>query len=136
MSPDDEGDLVAAWAADLAETGHAEVVHHDLVAQPVGFLEIVGDEHRRHMPVRENGCQLLAQRLAQPRVQGGERLIEEEESGIGGEGAAKGDALALPARDLVGPTITSATRRSTSARGRPRSPNPILAATLRCGNNA
>src|SRR6266536_3246189 len=33
-------------------------------------------------------------------------------------------------------SITSATRRWTTARGRPRSPNPTLAATLRCGKSA
>ena len=86
----------------------ARLVHDDLIAQPVRLLDIVGDEDGRHVPVRENGRQLLAQGLAQPHVERGERLVEEQEGRIGREGTAEGDPLALASRDLVRPPMLEA----------------------------
>ncbi len=44
---------------------------------------------------------LLAQRVAQPGVERRERLVEQHDLGVGGQGAGERDALALAARQLV-----------------------------------
>ncbi len=61
----------------------------------------MGDQHRRDPPAGEDAAQLVAQRLAQRQVERGERLVEQEQGGIGGERAAEGHPLALAARQLA-----------------------------------
>ena len=43
-----------------------------------------------------------AHRGPQRGIEGGEGLVEEDDLGIGGQGAGQGDALLLPAGELVG----------------------------------
>jgi len=52
----------------------------------------------------ENGAQGGAQRWGDVDVEGGERFVEQEEGRIGGQRTGDGDALRLPARELVGAT--------------------------------
>ena len=61
----------------------------------------MGDEQRARPRRAQDAGDLLAQRLAQPGVERRERLVEQHDLGIGGEGARERDALALAAGQLV-----------------------------------
>ena len=79
-------------------------------------------------------------------VEVGERLVEEEERGLAGDGAADGDALALAAGELLRLAVEQAldlqdlgglrsTAAAISARGAPRifRPKPRFCRTDMCG---
>ena len=81
---------------------HAAALEHgDAVAEQQGVEQVVGDEHRRapdqhvaqHAPYEGSGRH----------VESGERLVEEQQPGVGREGPGDGDALRLPAGELGGP---------------------------------
>ena len=76
--------------------------HGDAVAELGGLFDVVGHEHdrlaKRPLQVEE----LVLQSLAGDGVDGGERLVHEQNGGIGPEGACHAHPLALPPGQLVG----------------------------------
>jgi hypothetical protein len=66
------------------------------------LFEIVGDENECRLKSTLNAPQLRAHLSAQPRVEGGERFIEEKDVRLQNEGPRESDALRLAARDFVG----------------------------------
>ena len=98
--------------------------------------------------VREVRAQVASQLGAGADVERGERLVEQQEPGLGHERACQRDALLLPARQRrrlrVGAVVaarrvraTRVARRRASARLVPRlrSPNATFSSTVRCGNS-
>ena len=94
------------------------------------------------------GTELAPQLGPGPDVEGGERLVEQQQPGLGDERAGQGDALLLTTGERAGlalgdgqprPTRSShspARRRASAARiPRLRSPNATFSSTLRCGNS-
>ena len=63
---------------------------------------IVGDHHERHADIVLDLGEFGTHRIAQLGVERGERLVEQEHLGPLDQRAGEGDALALPARELVG----------------------------------
>jgi hypothetical protein len=74
----------------------------DHVGERQGLLLVVGDEQGAGAGGPEDRGDLLAQRHPQPGVERGERLVEQHDLGLVGQGPGEGDALALAARQLVG----------------------------------
>ena len=76
-------------------------VHH---RQPVGdgerLLLVVRDVHGRDAEPAQQLGELVAQRFLQLRVEGGERLVEQQHARAHGHGARQGHALALPAGEF------------------------------------
>ncbi len=67
------------------------------------LLQIVGDEKHGDVEPAMQRRDLLLQRLARHAVDGGERLVQQQHLRVAGERARQGDALALAARELIGP---------------------------------
>ena len=65
-----------------------------------GLLLVVGDEHGRHVHLVVQAPQPVAQLLAHLRVEGAERLVEQQQARLDGERPGQGHALALAAREL------------------------------------
>ena len=65
----------------------------------------MGDDERGGPGAVERVAHLGANRLAQRGVERGEGLVEEDERGVGGERTGEGDALLLPAGQLVGAAV-------------------------------
>ena len=76
------------------------VVHHDVVGQPVRLREVVRHEHGRRAPVARI-ARSSSRRARRAAVEGRERLVEEQDRGVDGEGASERDALALASRELA-----------------------------------
>ena len=75
--------------------------HRDPVGERQGLLLVVRDvqDRRPHAPLE--GLQLDPHLLAQPGVQVRQRLVEEQDRGIGRQGAGERHALLLAAGELV-----------------------------------
>ena len=85
----------------LAGLLDSTLVHdHDLPGDLHRLLLVVGDEDRRHVDLVVETAKPLAQLLADVRVQGPERLVEQQHLGLDGERASQRHALALAAREL------------------------------------
>jgi hypothetical protein len=104
---DETGDeLVGGLLVDLA--GRADLFQaaagedDDAVADFHRLLLVVGDEDRGDVEIVVEADQPFAQFLADLGVDGAERFVEEEDAGLGGEGAGDGHALPLSAGQLVG----------------------------------
>jgi hypothetical protein len=94
------GSPTISWGG--AGLDDAALAHDDdLVRQLHGLGLIVGDEEAGHVELLMQGAQPLPQLVADARVQGAERLVQQEDLGVRGEGAGEGDALPLAAGDLV-----------------------------------
>jgi len=92
--------------ADLLDAG---VVHDDdFVGEFEGFLLVVGDENGGEVDAFVEFAEPAAEFLADFGVERAEGFVEQEDFGLGGEGAGEGDALALAAGELVGPTVGDA----------------------------
>ena len=79
------------------------LVHHDdAVGHRQRFFLIVGDEDRRDAELALQRADFLAQRDADARVEGGQRLVEQQDLRARGERAGERDALLLAARQLIG----------------------------------
>jgi hypothetical protein len=92
--------------ADLLDAG---VVHdNDLVGELEGLLLVVGDKDGGEVDVFLEIEEPAAEFLADFGVEGAKRFVEEEDFGLGGEGAGEGDALALAAGELVGEAVAEA----------------------------
>ena len=77
------------------------VVDDDPVGELVGLGQIVGHEDRGDAPVAQGPLQVVAELAAQRRVEGRERLVEQEQLRIHGERAPEGDALLLAPGQLA-----------------------------------
>ena len=81
--------------ADLGDPPGVE--DHHAVGHGHGLLAVVGHEDGGEAEALLEASHLVAHVLPDPRVEVRERLVEEEDGRIDGEGAGEGDALALPA---------------------------------------
>ena len=95
-----------ARAADLLEL--AVVDDGDLVGDLHRLVLVVRDEHRRHVDDVVQLAQPLAELGANARVEGAERLVEEQHLRLGRERAREAHALPLPARELRGVAVAEA----------------------------
>ena len=77
------------------------VVDHDAIGELKRLRQIVGDEHGGLAPLAQDGRELPAELPAKRRVQGGERLVEEQEPGVHRERPAEGHALLLAPRQFA-----------------------------------
>ncbi len=83
------------WAG---ESGGGAGEDEDVVGQPDGFVDIVGDEEGGGVGVDEEVAQKGLEVEAKKGVDGGEGFVEEEEAGVDGEGAGQGGTLGHAAR--------------------------------------
>jgi len=87
----------------------AAVVHHrDAVAHGEGLLLVVRDEDEGDADVVLDRLQLDLQFLAEPRVQGAQGLVEEQDARLEHERTRERDALLLPTGELRGPAVLEA----------------------------
>src|SRR4051812_12921343 len=108
--PDEAGDEQVArmmvklqWRSDLLD--HAALKHDDLVGHGHGLDLVVGHiDHGRGQLLMQLG-KLDPHLNAERRIQVGQRFVEQEDLGLPDDGAADGDALALTARKILGPTF-------------------------------
>ncbi len=87
-----------ARPADLLD--HAVVHHRDLVGDLHRLLLVVGDEDGRDVHLFVEAPQPFAQLRAHARVEGAERLVEQEHLGLDRERAGERHPLPLAAREL------------------------------------
>jgi hypothetical protein len=92
------------WAGELL---HVTAVAHDRdpVADADGLLDVVRDEHDRLAHGLLETEELRLKALADDRVDGGERLVHEQDGGVGRQGPGHPGALALPAGELGGVAV-------------------------------
>ena len=86
-------------AADLEDAPLADDAHP--MGERGGVLEVVRDEHRRQAQRVEQLPQLRADASPRVRVESRERLVEQQDRRIPGEGTRQRDPLAFPARELA-----------------------------------
>ncbi len=79
---------------------HAVVHHHDAVGHGQGFLLVMGHHDGGDAQPPLQRADLVAQGLAHPRVERGERLVEEQQRGRGRQRPGQGNALLLAAGEL------------------------------------
>ena len=104
--PDEVGDVVVGRSADqlLGSAGLDDVAvahDHDVVAQLEGLGQVVGDEHHRLADLIVEAQDLVLHVAPDQRIEGAERLIEEHDLGIHGEGAGQPDSLLHPTGELI-----------------------------------
>ncbi len=75
---------------------------HQPVGEHHGVQWVVRDEDRHRLELRQVAAQLRAYVESGAGVEGGEGFVEEEQAGVGGEGAGEGDALGLAAGETAG----------------------------------
>ena len=86
------------------------VVEHDqLVAEVPDDAEVVGDQHERQPEVADERAQQVEDLDPHGHVERAHRLVADEQARARGDGAGDGDALLLPAGELV--RIAPADRR-------------------------
>src|SRR5437762_855985 len=73
----------------------------DPITQTNCFPDVVSDKDNGFASRFPNALEIAIKLLAGERIEGGKRLIHQEDAWIGGEGASQGDALFHPARKLV-----------------------------------
>ena len=78
------------------------LVEDQAIAELVGLAEIVGDEHDGAAEPDDQGAQLLAELSAERRVEGRERLVEQQHRRVRRDGAAEGHPLLLAPREIAG----------------------------------
>ena len=108
--PDEPGDTERGRRAvdrlrRVVHLDRAGVEHGDGVGDRERLVLVVGDDERGGPGAVEGLAHLRAHRLAQRGVERGERLVEEDERRVGGEGPGERDALLLAAGQLVGAAV-------------------------------
>ena len=79
-------------------------MHHDHpIGEQVGVERVVADDHGR--APGERSRERLPHLAGHGDVKRGQRLVEQQQPGFGGEGAGHGDPLRLPAGQLVGAAV-------------------------------
>ena len=100
---------------------HAAGDHDDaLVREGEGLVAVVRDVQHRQPPLAADAAEHLLQRLPRLRVDGAERLVEQEGAGPGGERPRQRDALALAAGQRRRPAAEQVGRAD--GLGEPRRP--------------
>ncbi len=61
----------------------------------------MGDEDERQLALRHKPLEEVEDLALDGHIESGDRLVGDDQLGLGGEGAGDGDALALPAAELV-----------------------------------
>ncbi len=85
-----------------SDLSHLAALHdHDAVAQAHCLHLVVRHVHGRGLDLALEPLQIVPGRVAQLGVEVGQRLVQQKDLGVSHEGAAQGDALALPARQLA-----------------------------------
>ena len=79
----------------------AEVHHEHAVAEVLDHLEVVGDEEQRQAKVALQVRHQVQDLRLDRHVEGGDRLVGDDELRFEGQGARDADALALAAGELV-----------------------------------
>ncbi len=144
--------LVGGGEVDLARGVYLEepAVGHDcnLVGQRERLALVVGDEYAGGAAGLQRPDHRAAGLLAEPGVEGRERLVEEHQRRAWRQRAGQGDPLLLAAGELVRDSgrarsrgsstssSSSATRPPTPRRCSRGSPKAMLRATSRCGKSA
>ncbi len=77
----------------------------DAVGEGVGVDGVVGDEEADAVERGEVAAQVAADVAAGAGVEGGERFVEQQQAGLGGQGPGQGDALGLAAGQGAGPVV-------------------------------
>ena len=86
----------------VAGFDHVAVLHHDdLVGERADDAEVVGDEDVGEAVLRLQAAEELDDLHLHGHVEGGGRLVEDDELRLQDHGAGDGDALALAAGELV-----------------------------------
>ena len=116
-----------------AELLDALVLHHrDPVGERHRLDLVVGDvDHRGRAEPLVQALDLVAQLVPELGVEVGQRLVEQEHGGVAHQRPADRDALALAARELVGPALEQLARSAAApppgrpgARSRPWASSP------------
>ncbi len=76
-------------------------IDHDAIAQPIGFGQIVGDQHRGDTPPVRILRSSSRSAWRSGSVERGQRLVQQQQGRIGGERPAERHALPLAARELA-----------------------------------
>src|SRR6266404_955398 len=76
---------------------------HDALAEPDRLADVVGNEQDRQPGIAPDPLELLVEEVAGDRIERAERLVEQEDSRLLGEGPGERDALAHAAGQLVRP---------------------------------
>ena len=85
-----------------AQEHEATLLHHpDPRAEHQAFADVVGDEYHRFAQARLETPELTLQLGPGDGIEGPERLVEQQQRGIGRECPSDADALALSTRQLV-----------------------------------
>jgi hypothetical protein len=87
----------------------------DLICHGKGLLLVVRDQYRSRATGLDDLAHLERQPLAQLRVEVGERLVQQQQLGARRQSPRQGDALLLPAGDLVRKLVQR--RRQAGERG-------------------
>ena len=77
----------------------------DLVGEGECFVAVVSDVHGRNPEVGEEVLEDAAELFAGGLVQGGQRLVEEQQAGVGRERAGERDALLFAAAERAGAAV-------------------------------
>ena len=115
--------------------GSTALEDHHPIGQGVGVERIVGDEQPHALEGGEVAAQVAAHVGAGADVEGGQRLVEQEQPGVGGQGPGQRHPLGLAprqgardggrrARPRPRRSSQSRARRRASALGRPRARSP------------
>ncbi len=89
-----------------SELEEAPAAHDaDAVGQAEGLVEIMGHQHGGLGEAALEVQELAVELEAGQGVESAEGLVEEDQGGIGGEGAGEGDALALASGELGGVSV-------------------------------
>ena len=101
--------------ADLDD--HAVLHDRDAVADADRLIEVVGDENGGLAEVLGQLAELVLQLAADQRVERAERLIHQDDFGIGGQRAGEADALLHAARELAGVALHPVAEADLAERG-------------------
>ena len=128
---DQVGDVAGPRAG--GDLGERAVLHdparledHDPVGQGVGVDRVVGDEQADAVEGGQVAAQVAADLAAGAGVEGGQRLVEQQQAGLGGQRPGQRDPLGLAARQGPGPVagVVGEADPLQPRRGRGRGPRP------------
>jgi len=85
---------------------HLALTHNDNpVSEKESFVQVVCDQKSGNLELASDVCEGDLKVGSCYRIQGTERLIEQDDTGLSGQGSRNRHPLALPARQLSRPTL-------------------------------